>query len=55
MKIKCDRCGESVVVVYRANGIGVEPALWYCNDCMDEDNKLIDPEVEEITNIITEQ
>lgn len=32
--MKCDKCGEPVIIVYRVNPEGFNGPIWYCEDCM---------------------
>lgn len=53
MRIKCERCGNEMEVGYRANETGTKP-VWYCEKCMIETGKMINPEVREVSKTIAE-
>jgi len=48
IEMKCHKCGCDTVVGYRDNEKGILP-LWACKDCV---TKPVDPEVEEISELI---
>jgi hypothetical protein len=49
MTLFCDKCGQSSPALYRANEVGMVPALWYCEACLQTP---IDPETKELIDLI---
>jgi ribosomal protein L37AE/L43A len=54
MRLRCDRCGKEVVVVFRSNPIG-EKGVWWCKECMTSAGLAIDPAVKEVTAILARE
>lgn len=55
---KCNNCGKDVfkdkITLHRMNPKGEIPAIWWCEECCEENGVPIDNEIKNITNIIRE-
>jgi hypothetical protein len=49
----CEKCGGERLVLFRSNPKG-EKGHWWCEDCMCDASKDIDPEVKDITDQMNE-
>jgi hypothetical protein len=54
--MKCTACETDKAAVFRTNPLGQSDAGWMCQPCIvkHHDASLIDPETQELANILTE-
>lgn len=50
--MRCDRCGELEIVLFRAGPLGLSEVPWFCEDCLCETGHAPDEDLKRISRIL---